>query len=67
MEKTKKIGVESIKIEELVELEMIQQQAGKGGGVWTSSICKIYITGRNNWMTNTLLSGFNESVTMLVS
>ena len=41
------VWVESIEIEKLVELVMIDQLAGKRGGVKTNSVCKIYITGRN--------------------
>ena len=39
----------------------------KMGGVRPNSVCKIYDNGRNNWMTNTLLNGFNESVSEWVS
>ena len=56
-----------MKIKELVELEMIDELAGKRGGVTNNSVCKIWNNGRNIWMTNTLLSGCTGGVSEWVS
>ena len=37
-----------MKIEGLVELEMIDQLSGKRGGVKTNNVCKIYNTDTNS-------------------